>query len=355
MPDKRALSEQIKRWGSELGFQSTGISDIHLQTAETHLQHWLAEKMHGDMSFMSRHGTKRTRPEELIPGTVSIISVTMNYLPASMSHCDELLQQSEKAYISCYALGRDYHKVMKKRLELLAKKIKEHYGSMGYRVFTDSAPVMEKAIAEKAGLGWIGKHSNLIHEKAGSWFFLGEIYTDLPLFPDTPGVDHCGTCQACITACPTKAIVKPYVVDSRLCISYLTIELKSAIPETLRPYMGNRIYGCDDCQLCCPWNRFAKTTRETDYLARKHFDTPELTELFQWTEVQFLKNTEGSAIRRIGHERWQRNIAVALGNALKKNKRYYDTIKATLIKQYPIASVLVREHIDWALKQEPLD
>jgi len=353
LPD---LVKKIKQWGHELGFQAVGITDTDLTTAEQRFNTWIEQEMHGDMSYMSRHGIKRTRPAELEVGTMSIISVRMDYFPEDPEHSINLLQQSDKGYIARYSLGRDYHKVVKKRLQQLARKLEQEIGSFGYRVFTDSAPVLEKPLAEKAGIGWIGKHSNLLQEKTGSWFFLGELYTNLPLPTDTPSVNHCGTCDKCMTTCPTQAIVKPYVVDSRLCISYLTIESRQSIPEELRPLMGNRIYGCDDCQLFCPWNRFSQQTVESDYFARGDLASPELLDLFNWTESEFLKQTEGTAIRRIGHESWLRNIAVALGNCLAAQPAHSDNIatdniiKALQEKQHH-PSKLVQEHVNWALEQ----
>ncbi len=346
------LALTIKQWGKELGFQAVGITDTDLSIAEQRFNDWIAQKMHGDMKYMSRHGSKRTRPDELEAGTISIISVRMDYFPEDPEQAISLLSDAHKGYIARYSLGRDYHKVLRKRLQTLAKKLEEKIGEFGYRVFTDSAPVLEKPLAEKAGIGWIGKHSNVLQEKTGSWFFLGEIFTNLPLPIDKPAINHCGSCNKCMTACPTQAIVKPYVVDSRLCISYLTIESHQAIPENLRPLMGNRIYGCDDCQLFCPWNRFSQQTVERDYFARGDLASPELISLFLWTEEEFLKNTEGTAIRRIGHESWLRNIAVALGNALtdKNNSIEINTaIVNALQARQKHPSLLVVEHVQWAL------
>ncbi len=347
-PEKMAnLAAQIKQWGRALGFQQVGITDIDLAQAETHLDDWLALNYHGEMDYMQRHGHKRSRPDQLHPGTQRVISVRMDYLPEAGSKMWETLENSLSAYISCYALGRDYHKLMRNRLQKLADRIHVEIGDFGYRAFVDSAPVLEKALAEKAGLGWIGKHSNLINKKAGSWFFLGEIYTDLPLPVDEPATEHCGACRACLDVCPTQAIVAPYQVDARRCISYLTIELHGSIHEELRPLIGNRIYGCDDCQLICPWNRFAKLTDEKDFLPRHRLNSQELLEVFAWTEQEFLTKTEGSAIRRIGYERWLRNIAVALGNA-SKSEAIIEALKAKL----PHPSELVREHVKWALIQQ---
>ncbi len=342
--------ELLNQWAQQLGFQQLGISDIDLSSTETFFKKWLARKFHGDMEWMQRHGSKRTRPDELEAGTVSIISVRMNYRPAQTHDPVMILNHPERAYISRYALGRDYHKMMRKRLQKLAKKIEQtlcHPSKFNYRVFVDSAPVMEKPIAAKAGLGWIGKHTNLLNQDAGSWFFLGEIYTNLPLSPSKPVVNHCGECTACIDVCPTQAIVKPYVLDARRCISYLTIEHKGVIPEEFRVAIGNRIYGCDDCQLICPWNRFAQTADMADFAIRNQLDTASLLRLYAWTEEQFLKNMEGSPIRRIGFERWQRNIVVALGNAPAS-----PIVKQALTQKYHSSPELVREHIDWAVKRQ---
>lgn len=344
------MVERIRTWGRELGFQQLGISDIVLEEHETRLNEWLAKGFHGEMKYMQRHGTRRSHPEELHPGTIRVISVRLDYLPESAGDVEALLKDSSKGVVSRYALGRDYHKMMRKRLQKLARQIEQLAGPFAYRVFVDSAPVLEKALAEKAGLGWIGKHSNLINKKAGSWFFLGEIFTDLPLPVDQPAENHCGACTSCIDICPTQAIVAPYTVDARRCISYLTIELHGSIPEEFRPLMGNRIYGCDDCQLVCPWNRFARPTGEADFAPRHGLDTPELIELFQWSEEQFLRRTEGSAIRRIGHQSWLRNIAVALGNAAP-SEQVIEALKIGL--QHP--SDVVREHVEWALAQHDLN
>lgn len=350
------LAQDIKAWGIELGFQHIGIAGADLSSAEQHLLDWLHRGFHGEMDYMQRHGTKRSRPAELEPGTLSVISARMDYLPTNAADPDNVLQQAELGYISRYALGRDYHKVLRQRLQQLSTRIAQHIGPFGYRVFSDSAPVLEKALAEQAGLGWIGKHSNLIQQQTGSWFFLGEIYTDLPLPVDHKSNNHCGTCQACLDVCPTKAIVAPYQVDARLCISYLTIELRTAIPSELRSLMGNRIYGCDDCQLVCPWNRFAKPSVEPDFSVRHGLDAPDLISLFAWNEQEFLRHTEGMAIRRIGHECWLRNIAVALGNALadkriNHNATQVSDIVAALQSRANHTSALVREHVQWALEE----
>lgn len=344
--DWSALASDIKKWSRELGFQQTGIADIQLETAESHLLDWLKAGYHGTMDYMERHSTKRSRPAELEPGTLSVISVRLDYLPIESNDPLHVLNNPQQAYISRYALGRDYHKVLRQRLQKLATRVEQIIGPYGYRVFTDSAPVLEKALAEKAGLGWIGKHSNLLAEQTGSWFFLGEIYTDLPLPSDSTASNHCGTCTACIEACPTNAIVAPYQVDARLCISYLTIELRGAIPVKLRSLIGNRIYGCDDCQLFCPWNRFANPTAESDFAPRHKLDNVTLLELFSWSEETFLTNTEGSAIRRIGYECWMRNIAVALGNSITTP----EVIKA-LQKNQNHPSDLIQEHVQWALSR----
>jgi epoxyqueuosine reductase len=344
--DYTALARDIKSWGHALGFQQVGIADTELGSHETHLRNWLAAGRNGEMHYMEKHGTRRTHPAELVPGTLRVISVCMDYLPGSAAPADAVLHNPELGMISRYALGRDYHKVVRTRLQKLANQISARIGPFGYRAFTDSAPVLEKALAEKAGLGWIGKHTNLLTHDAGSWFFLGELYTDLPLPVDTPASNHCGTCHACIDICPTQAIVAPYQLDARRCISYLTIELRGSIPVELRPLMGNHIYGCDDCQMVCPWNKFAQPTQEPDFAPRHGLDAPKLVELFAWSEEEFLKNTEGSAIRRIGYECWLRNIAVALGNAPRSA-----AVMAALSTRADHPSALVREHVAWALAQ----
>jgi epoxyqueuosine reductase len=345
---------QIKQWGQELGFQQVGITGTDLSDAEVHLQDWLAKHFHGEMDYMQRHGVKRSRPALLQEGTVRVISVRMDYLPESAAAMNRSLADPASAYISRYALGRDYHKMMRNRLQKLADKIQaefftftqEQEFNLEMRAFVDSAPILEKALAEKAGLGWIGKHSNLINRKAGSWFFLGEIYTNLPLPIDSPATPHCGACTACLDICPTQAIVAPYQVDARRCVSYLTIELHGSIPQELRPLIGNRIYGCDDCQIICPWNRFAGMTGEKDFNPRHQLNTQQLLDVFAWSEETFLARTEGSAIRRIGHERWLRNIAVALGNA-PASPRINEALKPGL-KHH---SEMVREHVQWALER----
>lgn len=344
-PDFDALAAHIKQWGRELGFQRVGIADTELADAETHLLNWLKQERHGEMGYMAAHGVRRSRPHDLVAGTTRVISVRLDYLPPA-TDAEAVLANPLLGYVSRYALGRDYHKVVRNRLQKLADRIQGEIGPFGYRVFSDSAPVLEKALAQKAGLGWIGKHTNLLARDAGSWFFLGEIYTDLPLPTDVPADNHCGTCHSCIDICPTQAIVGPYELDARRCIAYLTIELKGAIPEPLRPLIGNRVYGCDDCQLVCPWNRFAQTTGESDFTPRHGLDAPTLIELFTWGEEEFLKRTEGSAIRRIGHRQWLRNIAVGLGNAPTS-----DDVVQALQRRYDDPSELVREHVHWGLAQ----
>ena len=348
--DAKVLSAFVKTKARELGMSHCAITDTDLSEHETHLINWLDAGFHGEMEYMQRHGLRRSRPAELVPGTVRIISVRMDYYPPDTASAWSVLDDASLAYISRYALGRDYHKVIRNRLQKLATHITQHYGDFGYRAFVDSAPVLEKAIAEKAGLGWIGKHSNLLTKDSGSWFFLGELYTDLPLAIDTPTMSgHCGSCTACLQACPTDAIVAPYRVDARRCISYLTIELKGSIPEQFRKPMGNRIYGCDDCQLVCPFNKFSDTTQETDFHARHALDSATLVDLFSWDESTFKQRMAGSPIHRIGHERWLRNIAVALGNAPGSAQ-----VHASLIKRQDDSSALVREHVAWALAQHGL-
>jgi len=345
--DYAALARDIKAWGQELGFQQLGITDSELDVHETYLLNWLAAGRHGEMDYMQLHGTRRSRPAELVPGTLRVISARMDYLPPTAAATQSILHNPELGCVSRYALGRDYHKLVRARLQKLADRITAVTGPFGYRAFTDSAPVLEKALAEKSGLGWIGKHTNLLNSAAGSWFFLGELYTDLPLPVDTPASNHCGSCHACLDICPTRAIVAPYELDARRCISYLTIELRGSIPEEFRTLIGNRIYGCDDCQLVCPWNKFARPTQEPDFAPRHGLDAPKLVDLFAWTEEEFLKHTEGSAIRRIGYECWLRNIAVALGNA-PANVGIVDALLARA--DHP--SQLVREHVRWALARQ---
>jgi epoxyqueuosine reductase len=344
--DARALCASIRAWSVDLGFTGLGIATIDLPADEAHFLEWLRAGFNGEMAYMSRHGSKRTRPAELIPGTVSCLSVRMDYWPQDAADAAATLGDANMGYVSRYALGRDYHKVLRSRLQSLCDRIQEAVGPFGHRVFTDSAPVLEKALARNAGLGWIGKHTNLIDARAGSYFFLGEIYLDLPLPADEPSTAHCGTCSACMPACPTGAIVAPYKLDARRCISYLTIELAGAIPEEFRRAIGNRIYGCDDCQLVCPWNKFARPSAEKDFAVRHGLDHSQLVDLFAWSEADFLEKTSGSAIRRIGYERWLRNIAVALGNAPSSA-----TVIAALKSRAEHSSALVREHVSWALAQ----
>ncbi len=348
LADPAALAARIKTWGREVGFQQVGVTGVTLPADERRLRDWLAQGMHGEMAYMARYGDKRSRPARLRPGAVRVISARMDYHPPDARPAEEVLQDGERAYISRYALGRDYHKVMRGRLRRLARRIEAAVGAFGYRVFCDSAPVLEKALARNAGLGWIGKHSNLLHPDAGSWFFLGEIYTDLPL-PVDAGFrgDHCGACRACMDVCPTRAIVAPYRVDARRCISYLTIELHGAIPEELRPAIGNRIYGCDDCQLVCPWNKYARYAAAPDYQPRHGLDDASLADCFQWSEAEFNRKTEGSALRRIGYKRWLRNVAVALGNAPASSRAVQ-----VLERRRDHPSALVREHVRWALARQ---
>ncbi|HVN41728.1 MAG TPA: tRNA epoxyqueuosine(34) reductase QueG, partial [Steroidobacteraceae bacterium] len=343
--DLLRLAESIKSWGRELGFDKVGIAAIDLEADERHLSEWLAGGRHGEMRYMQRHGLRRARPGELVPGTVRVISARIDYL-TDAAPAAEVLANATLGYVSRYALGRDYHKLVRGRLARLAERVAAAAGAAGYRAFTDSAPVLEKALARDAGLGWIGKHTNLLDRHAGSWFFLGEIFTDLPLPADAPVTSHCGSCTACIEACPTRAIVAPYELDARRCISYLTIELDGPIPEEFRPAMGNRIYGCDDCQLACPWNRYAKLSAEPDFRARHGLDAPGLEALLGWSEEQFLARTSGSAIRRIGYERWLRNVAVALGNGPAT-----PTARAALEARVDDPSPIVREHVAWALSR----
>jgi epoxyqueuosine reductase len=345
--DAGELAAAIRRWGRELGFDDVGIADTDLAPEEARLVEWLAAGRHGAMDYMARHGVARARPATLVPGTLRVITARLNYLPPAAVPGEAVLRQPAKAYVARYALGRDYHKVFRRRLQLLVERIAAAIGPFGHRVFTDSAPVLEVALAAKAGLGWRGKHTLLLTREQGSWFFLGEIYVDLAL-PTTPARSaHCGSCRACIDACPTGAIVAPYELDARRCISYLTIELPSSIPEALRPLLGNRIYGCDDCQLVCPWNRFARTAALPDFAVRNGLDVADLATLFAWTAAEFDRRLEGSAIRRIGFERWSRNIAVALGNAPRD-----EAIVATLRTRALDPSPLVREHVAWALARQ---
>jgi epoxyqueuosine reductase len=356
--DFSQLARDIVSWGQELGFAELGIADTELSADEARLRAWLDAGRHGEMDYMARHGAGRARPAAMVPGTIRVITARLDYLPRRAQDPAHVLADSRKAYISRYALGRDYHKVMRQRLQRLVDRIAsavegtldtsvaDAAANYRYRIFSDSAPVLEVALAAKAGLGWRGKHTLLLTRDAGSYFFLGEIYTDLPL-PVTPPVSaHCGTCRACLDVCPTGAIVAPYELDARRCISYLTIELKGSIPESLRPLIGNRVYGCDDCQLACPWNKYAQSSDEPDFDVRHGLDDADLTELFAWTESQFNLRMQGSAIRRIGFERWLRNLAVGLGNA-----EYSKQIVSALASRRDDASALVREHVAWALAE----
>nr|WP_295382976.1 tRNA epoxyqueuosine(34) reductase QueG [Pseudoxanthomonas sp.] len=346
LPDPAALATRVRDLAREFGFQRCGIAGIELGPDEDHLRDWLAQGLYGSMDWMARHGDKRSRPQELLPGTLRVISVGLDYGRNDGDDAWRTLADGERAYVARYALGRDYHKLMRNRLQRLAERLQEEVGPFGHRVFVDSAPVLERALARNAGLGWIGKHTCLIDKEGGSWFFLGEIYVDLPLPIDAPASAHCGTCVRCIDICPTRAITAPYRLDARRCISYLTIEHDGAIPEDLRVPMGNRIFGCDDCQLVCPWNKFAKRHDEPDFRARNDLDTATLPQLFAWDEAEFLRRTEGSAIRRSGHERWLRNIAVALGNAPTTPE-----VLAALASRRDDPSALVREHVAWALQR----
>jgi epoxyqueuosine reductase len=341
--DPAALALRIKALAREAGFQRCGIADVSLGADETHLRDWLAQGLYGSMEWMARHGDKRSRPAELIPGTVRVISVGLDY-GRDPTEAWDTLADGTRAYVARYALGRDYHKLMRNRLQQLADRIAAEIGPFGHRVFVDSAPVLERALARNAGLGWIGKHTCLIDRDGGSWFFLGEIYVDLPLPVDAPASAHCGTCTRCIDICPTQAITSPYRLDARRCISYLTIEHEGAIDEALRPLIGNRIFGCDDCQLVCPWNKFARRTDEPDFRTRNDLDSATLPQLFAWTEEEFLRRTEGSAIRRSGHARWLRNIAIALGNAPTTPE-----VLEALESRRDIADPVIREHVAWAL------
>ena len=346
-PDYAALATRIREWAQAAGFQAVGISGVDLSDAEVRLAHWLAQGHHGTMDYMAKHGAKRARPAELVPGTHRVISLRMDYLPPDVAESWAVLRDGERAFISRYALGRDYHKVLRQRLERLAQRIHAEAGGT-YRVFTDSAPVLEVELGARANLGWRGKHTLLLTRDRGSWFFLGEIYTSLPLPEDAAEPGHCGRCTRCIDICPTRAIVAPYELDARRCISYLTIELKGSIPAELRPLIGNRIYGCDDCQLVCPWNRFARTSVEPDFAARHGLDDIGLAELFAWDEATFRAKFSGSAIYRIGHEQWLRNIAVALGNAPAEPAARARAV-AALRSRADDPSPVVREHVAWAL------
>jgi len=341
------MEERIRQWGRDLGFDAVAIAGTQLDAEEARLMEWLGRGWHGEMDYMARHGERRARPAELVPGTLSVITARLNYMPADARDADEVLADPDLAFVSRYALGRDYHKVMRAKLQSLADRMTSEIGPFHYRVFTDSAPVMEVSLAQRSGLGWRGKHTLLLSRDAGSLFFLGELFVALDLARDEPVSDHCGTCSRCIAVCPTQAIVAPYQLDARRCISYLTIEHHGSIPAELRPLMGNRIYGCDDCQMVCPWNKYAKVAAVPDFAVRNGLDAATLAELFAWTEEEFDRRMEGSAIRRIGHERWLRNIAVALGNAPKS-----EAARTALLARASHASELVREHVAWALARQ---
>jgi epoxyqueuosine reductase len=348
--DLALLAQQIREWGAQLGFQKTGISDIDMSHAEPRLSEWLSAGFHGEMDYMAKHGVKRARPAELVPGTLRVIAARIDYLPPRVADSWQVINGAGRAFVSRYALGRDYHKVLRRRLQRLAARIGAAVGSFRYRVFTDSAPVMEVELAAKAGLGWRGKHTLLLTREAGSYFFLGEIYTDLPLPVDNAAANHCGICEKCMAICPTRAIVAPYRLDARRCISYLTIEHHGSIPLELRPLIGNRVYGCDDCQLVCPWNKFAQASAEPDFAVRNGLDDVTLVELFAWSEAQFHERLLGSAIHRIGYVRWLRNLAVGLGNVPGMAASIAQVI-AALRGRSDHPSALVREHVAWALQR----
>jgi len=343
--DFSKLGQDIKQWSNELWFQETAITDVDLSEYKSLLTSWIENDYHGAMDYMARNHGKRCDPGQLVPGTIRVITVRMDYA-LEKDNSFAPINKSDRAYISRYARGRDYHKLIRKRLQQLAEKIQSNVGEFGYRAFVDSAPVLERALAEKSGLGWIGKNTMLINKEAGSWFFLGELFTDLPLPVDQPVTRHCGSCSACLDVCPTNAFVAPNLLDAKRCISYLTIELRESIPEEFRKAMGNRVFGCDDCQLVCPWNKFSQISEEDDFQPRHSFDDIELTKLFRWSEEEFLEYTAGSAIRRIGYECWQRNLAIALGNAETSTE-----VVGTLIKGLDTSSAMVKEHITWALAQ----
>jgi epoxyqueuosine reductase len=344
--DLEALKRQLAERARELGFGALGVAGIDIPEDERHLLRWLNDGFHGEMGYMLRHGVMRSRPQQLAPGTVRVLSARMDYWPGEARAAEAVLADPTLGYVSRYALGRDYHKVLRRGLQRLAAELQQRIGPFGYRVCVDTAPVLEKALARNAGVGWIGKHTNLIARDAGSWFFLGEILTDLPLPLDERASAHCGSCQACIPACPTGAIVEPYRLDARRCISYLTIEHHGAIAPELRGAIGNRIYGCDDCQLVCPWNKFARAAAQPDFKVRHHLDAARLPELFRWTAQQFAERMRGSAIYRIGYTRWSRNVAIALGNAPRSPE-----VTAALEARRSDSSALVREHVEWALQR----
>lgn len=346
-PTLQHLAGSIKDWGRQLGFQQIGICAPDLGLAESRWQAWLDQGRQGDMHYMAAHGSRRARPAELIPGTLRVISARVDYLPEPQERLWRRLREPDQAYLAAYALGRDYHRLLRRRLQALAERAAAVAPGHQWRAFVDSAPVLEKPLAQQAGLGWLGKHTNLIHPQAGSWFFLGELYTDLALPVDAPMASHCGRCDACLRACPTGAIVAPYQLDARLCISYLTIESRGAIPEPLRPLIGNRVFGCDDCQLVCPWNRFACLTQDQAFAPRRDLSEASLVELFGWSESQFLDRCAGSPLRRVGYVGWLRNLAVALGNAPPDGK-----VQQALEQRQQHPEPLVREHVAWALARQ---
>jgi len=361
--DESLLWPRVQAWAGELGFSQIGVADVDLSSAEPGLQAWLDAGFHGSMDYMQRHGLKRARPRELVPGTVRVLTARMDYLPAESDPPGppgdwqtvewQRLQAPERATVSMYARGRDYHKVLRNRLQALADRIAAAVGPLGHRVFTDSAPVLEVELAARSALGWRGKHTLALSRDAGSMFFLGEIYLDLALPVTGPVAAHCGSCSACVDVCPTRAIVAPYRLDARRCISYLTIEHAGPIPIEFREAIGNRIYGCDDCQLVCPWNKYAQRSTLADFGVRAVLADPTLLDLWRWSEAEFLRHTEGSPIRRIGHERWRRNLAVAMGNAVRAlpESELCSALRGALAQALPDASELVREHIEWALLQ----
>jgi epoxyqueuosine reductase len=341
------IKSRLAELAAGLGFQQLGVAGIDLAADEARLERWLAEGRHGTMKFMTRHGRRRSRPAELIPGTLRVICVRMDCFAPDAAAAEGVLADGSRAYVARYALGRDYHHIVRNRLQKLADALAKEIGPFGYRAFVDSGPVLEKPLARDAGLGWIGKHTNLIHPRAGSQFVLGELFTDLPLPVDSPAVDRCGTCTACLPACPTGAITAPYQLDARLCISYLTIEYHGSIPEPLREPIGNRVFGCDDCQLACPWNKFAAAASDPGFRSRNGLDAAELAELFGWSEAEYLERTRGSALRRLGYRRWLRNLAVALGNAPASPRA-----AAALGARREFPDDMVREHVAWALMRQ---
>ena len=342
------LKKKIIKWANDLGFDGVGFTDIDLKDDEAHLLNWLENKFHGEMHYMEKHGTKRSRPNKLMPGTVRVISFRMNYLQKSTYSSEKVLENKNFGYISRYALGKDYHSEMRNRLHIIAKKINKEVDDFKYRAFVDSAPVLEKAIGQKSGLGWIGKNTLLINKKNGSYFFLGEIYTNIDFDVDQKSENYCGQCSECIDKCPTQAIIAPHILDAKKCIAYLTIELKGAIPVEYRDSIGNRIFGCDDCQLVCPWNRFSEETRIEEFTHKHELDSPTLISLFNWTEKEFKKNTKNTPINRISYFQWLRNIAIGLGNA-EKNSNIVQILKN---KKDDLLDPILNEHIDWAIRKQ---